>query len=225
MSNKRVIGIGGVARAGKDTFATILINKLEAAGKTVRRVALADPLKHHCNEFLVNNLGISGFTQIPEEKLIIRPFLVWYGGAQRTRTEGRYWIELASKTINQSKYDYYVITDIRYDVYQRDELYWLKTEWSGDLVHVSRWTKNMLPESVLDIAKEFQSRGVIKNLYSRDFVPPANDHERENDPKIKSASDFIVEWENVENKAVAELAEDESLIAHVDEFILERKLV
>ena len=80
---KNVIGLGGVARAGKDTFAAILEMKLQQAGKTVKKIALAAPLKQHCDKFLKDNLGISAFTQVSDEKIIIRPFLVWYGDAQR----------------------------------------------------------------------------------------------------------------------------------------------
>jgi len=61
MTNKKVIGLGGVARAGKDTFAGILAVKLQQAGKSVRRVALAEPLKYQVDDFLVKHLGITAF--------------------------------------------------------------------------------------------------------------------------------------------------------------------
>ena len=112
MTNKKVIGLSGVARAGKDTFAGILASKLQQAGKSVRRVALAEPLKYQVDDFLVKNLGITAFTPVTEQKTLIRPMLVWYGDAQRKLTNGRYWIDLAKKTIEESNYDYYIISSI-----------------------------------------------------------------------------------------------------------------
>lgn len=192
---KKVIGIGGVARSGKDTFAAILETKLQQAGKTAMRIALAAPLKQHCDKFLTENLGISGFTQIPEEKIIIRPFLVWYGDAQRKRTNGKYWTNLATKTINETNYDYYIITDIRYDVFEHDELQWLKNDWEGTLCHISKY------------------------ITSHQFVPPANEHEATNDPKIKAAAHHIVEWPHVNQTDPLQLLTNPTLNEYVDKFI------
>lgn len=185
---KKIIGLGGVARSGKDTFAAILENKLQQAGKSVKKIALAGPLKEHCDKFLTENLGISAFTQVPEEKLIIRPFLVWYGDAQRKRTSGRFWTNLASEEIKKTNYDYYIITDIRYDDYPIDELQWLKNEWKGILCHVSKFVVN----------KQEQYHPEVNGyVYYKTFVAPANDHEEKNDPKIKKAADYVVEWPHV----------------------------
>lgn len=199
MNNKRVIGIGGVARAGKDTFASILESKLKANGKTVRKIALASPLKLDCKEFLMDHLHIDSETQVPSEKVLIRPMLVWYGDAQRKLTHGRHWIDLATRKITNSTFDYYIITDVRYDFYEKDELYWLQKECNGIVCHVSRWR--------------------MASDHEREFVEPANDHERENDPKIKAKADFVVEWESVDGLTPAELELDPSLNAHVDEFM------
>ena len=198
-SNKKVLGISGVARSGKDTFASILTYKLQHAGKSVKRIALADPLKADVDEFLMNNLGISAFTTIPEEKLIIRPMLVWYGDAQRKRTDGRYWINLAKKTIDETNHDYYIITDVRYDVYEKDELYFLKNEVNGVLCHISKYL--LMPSG------------------EREFVSPANDHEAQNDPRIKDASHHAIEWEHVKCKVPEELLFNPALNNHVDKFI------
>lgn len=203
MINKKVIGVGGCARSGKDTFASILTYKLQQAGKSVKRIALADPLKADVNDFLMKNLGISAFTTIPEEKLIIRPMLVWYGDAQRKRTNGRYWIDLAKKTIDETNYDYYIITDIRYDVYEKDELYFLKNEVNGVLCHISKYTM---------LGNPFQPDHKL-------FVQPANDHEQENDPKIKSAAHHVIAWEHVECKLPEDLLLDSQLNTHVDKFM------
>jgi hypothetical protein len=199
-SNKKVVGIGGCARSGKDTFASILAYKLQRAGKSVKRIALADPLKADVDNFLMKNLGISAFTTIPEEKLIIRPMLVWYGDAQRKRTDGRYWIDLAKKTIDETNYDYYIITDIRYDVYEKDELYFLKNEVNGVLCHISKYTWDI-------------------QWGHKVFVQPANEHEQENDPKIEAAAHHAIKWEHVECKLPEDLLIDPQLNTHVDKFM------
>lgn len=198
---KKVIGIGGVARSGKDTFAAILETKLQQAGRTATRIALAAPLKQHCDKFLTENLGISAFTQIPEEKLIIRPLLVWYGDAQRKRTNGKYWTDLASKTINETNFDYYIITDIRYDVFERDELQWLKDDWKGTLCHISKY------------------------ITQYQVVPPANEHEAVNDPKIKAAAHHIVEWPHVNQTDPLQLLTNPTLNEYVDTFIQQCKVI
>lgn len=198
---KKVIGIGGVARSGKDTFAAILETKLQQAGRTAMKIALAGPLKQHCDKFLTENLGISAFTQVPEEKLIIRPLLVWYGDAQRKRTNGKYWTDLASKTINETNFDYYIITDIRYDVFERDELQWLKDDWKGTLCHISKY------------------------ITQYQVVPPANEHEAINDPKIKSAAHHIVEWPHVNQTDPLQLLTNPTLNEYVDTFIQQCEVI
>lgn len=197
---KKVIGLGGAARSGKDTFAGILAYKLQQAGKSVRRIALAEPLKVHADEFLVKYLNITAMTPASEEKQLIRPMLVWYGDVQRKRTNGRYWIDIAKKIIEESNYDYYIITDIRYDVYEKDELYFLKKEMNGTLCHISKY--------------------VIDQNGDKKFVQPANEHEAINDPKIKSAADHIVAWPHVDvvMENVEELLLNPTLNEKVDEF-------
>jgi hypothetical protein len=208
--NKNVIGLGGVARSGKDTFAAILEMKLQQAGKTVKKIALAGPLKEHCDEFLKSNLGVSAFTQIPEEKILIRPFLVWYGDAQRKRTNGKFWTNLASEQINSTNFDYYIITDIRYDAYPVDELQWLKDDWKGVLCHISKYVWKSQPQQYDDIS------GVV---HYKEFVAPANDHEEVNDPKIKKAAQHTVEWPHISDVKPEHLLWNPELNSYVDKFM------
>lgn len=208
---KKVIGLGGVARSGKDTFASILKNKMQQAGYSTTTIALAGPLKTHCDPFLRANLGISAFTSNSNEKSLIRPFLVWYGDAKRKQTNGRFWLELASDSINNTKHDCYIVTDVRYSHYEKDELYWLKNEWNGILCHVSKYTafgNHLEPNHKL-------------------FVEPANEHEEINDPKIKAGADHIVEWEHVETQTNSpeELLLHPVLNDYVDKFIDKFQLI
>jgi hypothetical protein len=202
MQVKRVIGLSGVARAGKDTFSAILIKKLEERGHVVKRVALADALKGDCDKFCRETLKISAYTQVPEEKLLIRPLLVWYGDAQRKRTNGQYWINLAQKKIDITNADYFVVTDVRYDHYEKDEVSWIKDDCHGYLCHISKWTLN---------------DGKIE------FVPPANDHEALNDPKVKAKANYTVSWPDVSTVLNGKsLLEDPTLNEYVEDFILKQ---
>lgn len=201
----KVIGVSGVARAGKDTFVSILINRLKERGKSSAKIALADPLKEYCDSFCRANLGVTAFTQIPAEKLLIRPMLVWFGDAKRKQTNGRFWVDLASKSIDKldGNVDYAIISDVRYDHYERDEVDWLKLEQKGVLIHVSRYT------SVGDV---------------KEYVPPANDHELLNDPKVKNKSDYRVEWPTIPNVDLDNLDTHPSMIKYVDNFLDSQKI-
>lgn len=214
--NKKVIGLGGVARSGKDTFAAILEMKLQQAGKTVKKIALAGPLKEHCDKFLTDNLDVSAFTQVPDEKILIRPFLVWYGDAQRKRTSGKFWTNLASEQIKNTNFDYYIITDVRYDAYPVDELQWLKDEWNGTLCHISKYVWKSQPQQYDDIS------GVV---HYKEFVQPANEHEQVNDPKIKKAAHYTVEWPHISDISPENLLWNPELNNHVDNFMMEQKIV
>lgn len=222
----KVIGISGVARAGKDTFASILINELNALGKTVDKFAFADALKQDCDSFCKEKLGISAFTQKTEEKLLIRPLLVWYGDAKRKQTNGRYWVDIIDKQVRASNADFCIVTDVRYDFYPKDEINWVKGECDGVVVHVSRYSWDGLWE-VADNKIRTMPHTILPDSKFRHkvFVQPANDHERENDPKVKAKADRVVEWENVEGLTVEELTRAPSLVAHVDEFIFKSRLV
>jgi hypothetical protein len=206
----RVIGVGGVARAGKDTFVSILINLLQEKGLKAKRIALADPLKEHCDWFCTQRIGFSAFTQVPEEKALIRPFLVWFGDAKRKQTNGKFWTDLAEASINRADahgFDYAIISDVRYDHYQEDELDWIKNKMGGTLVHVSRYE-----EYTGKIPKVSQEVSIKK------FVPPANDHEMINDPKIKKRADYVIEWPTF-NDPVEELIKNKNMIAYVEKFV------
>jgi hypothetical protein len=215
-SNKPlIIGIAGVARSGKDTFASILTNRLNAVGKSVDKFAFADALKQDCDAFCKEKLGVSAFTQVPNEKLLIRPLLVWYGDAKRKQSNGRYWVDIIDAKVKASKADFCLVTDVRYDFYERDEISWVKQECHGLVVHVSRWSMN--PTNV-NLMGTFDKIGAVE-MYQKVFVPPANDHEKENDPKVKAKADHIVEWQNVDGLTMEQLTTAPSLVAHVDSFI------
>jgi len=196
---KKIIGISGVARAGKDTFASILMKQLTKKNKSVVKFALADALKGDCDEFCKKYFGFSAYTQITEEKNLIRPFLVWYGDAQRKRTNGTYWINIVQEKLEKIDTDFAIITDIRYAHYPKDEIQWVH-ELGGLVVHVAR----------------FKNSSMESGIENRQFVQPANDHETVNDPKVRALASYSVEWEHINSE---DLLRSEYLSEHVSKFV------
>lgn len=175
-SNKPlIIGICGVAGSGKDTFFELLNRNLP----NVRRFALADSLKAELNPFFKKSYGVDIFTCDRAMKENLRPILVAHGKMRRLVSNGRHWVEILRKKIESHlenhPNDTIVVTDVRYDFYNKDEIFWLKDEMGGQLVHVERTEKN----------------GKI--------VLPANKDEEENDPKLIAKANFKVKWPTVLN--------------------------
>ena len=189
MQNK-IIGVTGCARSGKDTFFNILQKYIPE----VEQVALAFELKKDLDDFFKSKIGISIFTDETKEKNLIRGLMVEYGKIKRHQTEGAYWTCLAQKKINEilraGKIP--VITDIRYDIYPKDEFHWLRNDNHGVMVHITR-------------------------MFGNDEIPPANEEERINNKKLKSKADYSIEWNTVEPNHIA--SEDKNLNEVVKGFV------
>ena len=101
----------------------------------------------------------------------------------RTESKGRFWIEKLNQEV-ESMEDSICITDIRYDDYEFDEVYWLKKELNGVLVHIERFT-------------------ILNN--NKKIIEAANEEERRNDPKLREQASYNVQWptfeENIEKHA------------------------
>lgn len=167
---KRVIGLSGVSRCGKDTFCNLLIKNLIKRGIVAERLALADDLKSDLRQFCLDKIKIDSFTTDTKEKTLIRGLFVEYGNVQRVNTMGRYWTDKLQPKIDDllSKNVIPIITDIRYDFYEKDEVFWLKNENNGVLVHITRY--------------EYIGDDVH-------YLVASNKHEEENDPKLYLKSD------------------------------------
>ena len=189
MHNK-IIGVSGCARTGKDTFYNILKKYIPE----VEQVALAFELKKDLDEFTKSKIGISVFTDDTKEKSLIRGIMVEYGKIKRIQTEGKYWTCLAQKKINEilRSDKIPVITDVRYDIYPKDEFHWLKEENDGVLVHITR-------------------------MFGSDEIPPANEEESINNEKLRSKADYCITWNTVESNN--EACNDENLNEIVKGFI------
>ena len=187
----KIIGIAGVAGAGKDTFYSLLSQRMFC-----KRASFADFLKKEVRPWGGDQYGIDPCTCSREEKEIIRPFLVFHGNLKRALTNGRYWIETLDMSIkasmNQGILDKatLVITDVRYDEYNNDEVDWLKNELGGTLVHLSQYEWETSPKT----GEKFKI-----------FRPPVNLAEKENDPRLKEKADYVIEWEYLKSGQIEEL--------------------
>ena len=180
MSNikaKKIIGVSGLARVGKNLFCDIAIQELNKRGYSAKQYALAYFLKNDCDQFVKEKLNLNVFSENTEDKNIFREFLVWYGGVKRKQTQGRYWTTLLYKEIEKDPSDIVFVSDIRYVQYPKDEVHWVQKELGGKLVHISKYT--VLADD------------------TRKYTEPPNDHERVNDPLIKGLADYTVEWSDV----------------------------
>lgn len=174
MRTPKVVGISGVARAGKDTF-YLLSEKFiyEELGLSCKRYSLADALKDECRDYLQDNFGLDVYSQDPEIKAKFRPFLVWYGDRKREQTQATYFTSILEKKIrNDTDVDVALITDIRYGEYDHDEVHWLTKDLNGKLVHVQRLDSDM------------------------NLVDPPNDNERRNDPLMQQHANYRIRWDS-----------------------------
>lgn len=137
---KKIIGLTGFARAGKDTFqirSKLLLSGIDK-NFVCHRYAFADALKDECDEFLIKNMGISAFSECTSEKNIIRPFLVTYGTHLRRKLDSECWIKKIRPLIDEikpisGKLDFIFITDVRF----KNEAEWVKST-GGYIINISR---------------------------------------------------------------------------------------
>ncbi len=167
----KVIGISAfAARSGKDTLAKCLQIILAEKGKPSVIRSLATPLKDKTKDFIASEFGIDVFNCSDEEKNIIRPLLVAYGGGKRKQTKGKYWTRLMDEEIASLDKDSIVIVpDIRYCEYEGDEMEWLKSK-GGKCFFVSLILEN------------------------GERLPPPNEDEFRNGPLLEAAADYKIDW-------------------------------
>ena len=170
------IGIGGVARAGKDSFANYLLNLLKSDGYSAIRSSLAEPLKCDCEDFIAKKLGLNVWTDNTQEKAIFREMLVWYGKVKRQQTDGQYWTNLLQERVSEINPNICIVPDIRYLQYPEDEVHWIKNKMNGILIHIQRRDMN------------------------NEIVPPANMDEAINDKLVRNNADYQLEWDTVDSQ-------------------------
>ena len=155
-----------------------------------KRVALADSLRRELNPFITDKFGIDLFQCDRTEKDLVRPLLVEYARIKRGQTNGKYFIDKVNNYV-KSVSCIVVVTDIRYI----EEVNWIKNDLNGILVHVSKY-------------KEIDGKRIFSESPIQD--------ERDNDPKMRAAADYLIEWPEVDD--VSELGPyADKLLAFLEE--------
>lgn len=112
-----MIGIGGLARAGKDTLAKHLSDIIsEDMGFNVTILSFADQIKWQVKDICNDNYGISPYTENTEEKKIVRDILVCHGETMKKLHGETIWANLIIDKIKKNKEKIFpIITDVRFD--------------------------------------------------------------------------------------------------------------
>ena len=170
---KNIIGLGGIAQSGKDFFFT---NLKKTTKRNVIRFAIADELKKELFSLIKNTYNVDIFNCSAEDKEKIRPMLLSHGKIRRNDSKGRYWIDKISEKVKDAakgEKNIVVITDVRYDEFENDEVDWVKKELNGFFVHISKYTED---------------KGV------KVFGLPPNEDEAINNPKLIEKADYLIQW-------------------------------
>ena len=140
-NNTKIIGVGGFARSGKDTFVKIASSILNRNGYNTKKFAFADGLKIDLDPWLKDIYGISAWTSNEDEKKLIRPFMVAHGCGKRIQTEGKYWVDMVERQIRDyintvdAEKTVCFVSDVRFS----NEANWLHDK-NGWLVHLKKYT-------------------------------------------------------------------------------------
>lgn len=159
-----MIGIGGLARSGKDTLASNLAEIIKEDWQIdVKIFSLASPIKCQLNDLFESYYHLSPFTEDTEDKKIIRPIMVAHAEQMKQKFGKDIWLKELLGTIHEDlRYQEFfpIISDVRFDF----EVEAIKNE-NGQVIHISK----------------------IGN------VPP-NEIEAENDPLVRQCSDLQHSW-------------------------------
>lgn len=196
-SNKPIIiGCGGYARSGKDTFVKVAKKVLKDNGYTCVKLAFADSLKEEIDPFLREHYNISAWTDDTEDKNIIRPYLIAHGCGKRKISDGNYWIDQIDKAIETIHFttDVIFISDCRFP----NEVDWLHNKWGGWFVHIKRYSVKSGIQNDSFTGKEIGYREW------KQYDESPNEEEEINDPLCEEKSDYNLELENVIEKTFRE---------------------
>ena len=167
-----VIGLSGFAGSGKDLFCEILCEKRPEFS----RKSLGDNLKRDIRSEILKDYNIDILDCTREEKDKVRPKLIDFGREMREKSNGRHWINSLTEEFTEED-THICVTDIRYDEYPADEVFWLKDELRGVLVHIERYD-------------------ILNN--NKKFVEAPNEDERRNDPILKAKATYNLQWHSFE---------------------------
>lgn len=159
-----MIGVGGLARAGKDTLSKCLKKVIENDfGCEVEIVHLADKLKSDLDNLISENFHFEAFTEGIREKELIRPILVAYGEAMKSQWGEDVWMKkLAEEIENRNPKKFFIVSDVRFDF----ECRYIRDNFDGWNIHIK---KNGSETAV-------------------------NKTEKENDPLVQKEADIKHRW-------------------------------
>jgi hypothetical protein len=178
--NKKIIGIAGFARSGKDTLAKTIASLLEEKGKKTRLFSFAKALKSDIDNFCVEKFNISAFCDNSDLKAKIRPMLIAYGNCQRESTLGTYWINRLKPDIDiffKNGGEYAIVSDLRFKEFEYDEY---------------------------DFFRSFVQNFVFPvSLFNRDgkLNDAAHESEKKSFPFFLQNSDHNIEWAKSEDES------------------------
>jgi hypothetical protein len=166
---KTIIGITGLAGSGKDTFYSLLSKNIPFV-----RFSLADELKIMIRQQLFDKYGYDILSCSREQKNLMRDDLVSFAKQKRLATSGKYWTGLLEPKILSSESKFICVTDIRYNYYLEDEVFWIKNKLGGLLIDVSKY-----------------------NPRTNEDLLPINEEESVQYPLTKMAADYFIKWPEV----------------------------
>lgn len=191
-----VIGVGGFARSGKDTFVKVAKRILKENGYSCIKLAFADALKEEIDPFLREQYNISAWTDDTEEKALIRPYLVAHGCGKRIMSNGRYWVDKIDQAIATIHFneDVIFISDCRFP----NEADWLHEKWGGWFVHLKKYSITEWHPTIP--MKSFKENPALYNVSPpaeiKRFDQAPNAEEATNDPLCEKKADYCLELEN-----------------------------
>jgi hypothetical protein len=181
--SRTILGLSGVAGSGKDTFFSLLSQKL-----SFQRFALADELKILTREDVFKKYNVDILNCTRDEKDLVRNDLVLFAKQKRLDSCGKFWTDILTKKIQESSAKYICVTDIRYNWFSKDEVFWLKNILGGRLVDISSY-----------------------DPINGKFVQPPNDEEEFHYPEVKAAADYYVIWPKVSDIKKLDLFVDQCI--------------
>lgn len=130
-----MIGIGGLARSGKDTLAKNLAEVIHNDWKCeVKIFSFAKELKSQMDDFLKKHYGISAFTEDTEEKKVIRDLLVCHGETMKKFYTNTIWADLVIDSIESDPTKFFpIISDVRFNFEAK-----IVQDHYGKIIHISK---------------------------------------------------------------------------------------
>lgn len=158
----KILLLGATRMTGKDT----LCQRLMELNPRFKRFSYADELKNDLSSFVADRFGFSIWNCSPEEKELIRPLMIAYGMAQRSR-DPDYWAKRTQENI-ENYLAYHpqcipVVTDVRFS----NELVLMRRDYDATFLFLER-------------------KG----------APPPTEEEEKHWPTLKEQADFVLEWGN-----------------------------